>query len=185
MGADYSLEAVGEVEVILFNTSYLSHTKVLKILGLFDPEEFRYENLSSSYLKKVPEPSLWDYRDFLKAGADFIASAFYKSFILLKQDPSDKRWVQLYNEAEDRFGLIVNNLLIKVPDSYVRNQKGEVWRLVHSDLFFSELRKKVLGLAEEIPLGYREEFSTFFLPEELQKIILNPRVVFRPWVKIK
>lgn len=100
LGVDYPLEAITEEDVALYNTSYIFPVKIFHALGLFDPEEFRYENLNSNYLKKVPEPTLWDFRDFLEMEAKFIASTFYKSFLISKQDPSDRRWVELYNEAE-------------------------------------------------------------------------------------
>jgi hypothetical protein len=185
LGLDFPLEAVSLEDVSLYLTSYIPYVRVFNVLGLFDLEMFRHENKVSYYVKKVPEASLWDYRDFLeRAGAEFIASTLFRSFRLLKESGPSSEWSRLYDEALVRFDLI-ENLLVKVPSSYTRNLKGEVWKLVHPDFFYSVLRKKVLSLVEEIPLGYREEFSTFFLPEELQKIILNPRVVFRPWVKIK
>lgn len=184
LGVDYPLEQIGEEEVTLYNTSYIFPTKILYTLGLFDPEEFRFENLNSHYLKKVPEPSLWDVKDFLEAEADFITSRFYKSFLISKKDPSDKMWSEMYDEAEKRLSLI-EGLINKVPSPRARNKKGEVWELSSHDLFWSELRKKIISLAESLQLGLREEFTEFHLPENVQRKVLNPRVVYRPWKKIK
>jgi hypothetical protein len=181
LGVDYPLEAISEVEVVLYNTTYLSFTKILFLLGLFDPEEFRFRNLNSHYVKKVPQPNLWDIKDFLESEVDFISSAFYRSFVLSKENPSDKRWAVLYDEAESALGL-VDLLITKVPSISTRNQKKEVWVLNTHDFFWSVLRKKILTLVELIPQGLREEFASFHLPEEVQKRI-NPRVVYRPWVK--
>jgi len=66
LGVDYPLGAIDVQEVVLYNTSYTSFAKILNFLGLFDPEEFRYENLNSFYIKKVPQPNLWDTKSFWK-----------------------------------------------------------------------------------------------------------------------
>ncbi len=181
LGVDYPLGQVDVQEVLLYNTSYLSYVKVLFLLGQFDPEEFRYQNLNSHYRKKVPEPNLWDVKEFLQAGADFIASAFFESFLILKDGPSDRRWTILYDEAVARLSLI-EDALVKVPDISVRNKNKEVWVLNTHDFFYNLLRQKLTSLAGEIPLGLREEFYDFHLPEEVQRK-LSPRVVYRPWKK--
>ncbi len=182
LGVDYPLGEVDVQEVLLYNTSYLSYIKVFYTLGRFDPEEFRYENLNSFYVKKVPQPNLWDYKEFLEAGADFIASAFFESFLVLKEDgPSNTRWSILYDEALARLSL-VDLLITKVPDVSVRNKNKEVWVLNTHDFFYFILRQKLISLAGEIPLGLREEFLNFHLPEEVQRK-LSPRVVYRPWKK--
>jgi hypothetical protein len=87
----------------------------------------------------------------------------------------------MYDEAEKSLDL-VDRLIVKVPSTSARNKKGEVWVLNTHDFFYSLLKKKLISLAEVIPQGLREEFTEFYLPEEVQKR-LNPRVVYRPWVK--
>ncbi len=178
MGKDFELGVIDEDDLVLYNCSYTYWTKVQYVLGLFDPEELRKGNY---YLKKVPEPNLWDIKSFLQTEANFIASAFFVSFKKCKENPSNEGWGLLYDEAESFLSLI-KNLLIKVPDISVRNQKGEVWVLNTHDFFFQKLREKLISLAGEIPLGLREEFLDFHLPEEVQRK-LSPRVVYRPWKK--
>jgi hypothetical protein len=183
LGADYPLEAISIEDVTLYNTSYVFFTKILYVLGRFDLDEFRYENKASYYIKKVPAPSLWDYRDFLKTQADFVVSSFYKSFLRLKENgPSDKKWVEIYDEAEHMFSLVTDELLVRVPSVSARNQKGEVWELQLPDFFYSEVRKKLTALSELVPVGLREEFVSFHISEQVQKIV-NSRVFYRPWIK--
>lgn len=181
LGADYSLERLEVDDVVLYNTTYLPYVKVLHAIGRFDVNDFRYENRNAHYVKKVPKLTLWDVRDFLEAKASFISSAFYRSFLLSKKDPSDKEWVRLYDEAEKSLSL-VNRVLIKIPETSTVNKKKEVWVLNTHDFFYSILKKKLITLAEEIQPGFREDFLTFHLPEEIQNKILN-RVVYRPWIK--
>jgi len=182
LGVDYPLGQVDVQEVLLYNTSYTSFTKILNFMGQFDPEEFRYENLNSYYLKKVPEPNLWDVKEVLESYADSITSDFYKSFTILKENPSDKRWVSLYDEAESSLSFVGDLLLIKIPQISFKNEKGEVWVLNTHDFFYFLLRKKLISLAETLPPGLREEFYDFHLPEEVSKKV-SPRVVYRPWKK--
>jgi hypothetical protein len=176
---DFDLGLIDESDLSSYSTSYTAFTKVLFSLGLFDPErELRNTNF---YLKKVPYPNGWDYKTVLEAGADFISSAFYRSFLLLKESPSDRGWDRLYDNAE-RFFSLIDKIIVKVPSVYIKNQKGEVWELRLSDFFRSVLRKKLLALVDLVPVGLREEFLTFYLPEDVQKI-LNSRVTYRPWKK--
>jgi hypothetical protein len=178
LGVDYPLEALSEEDIVLYNTTYLSWAKTMKVVGLVD--ELRLNN--SHYSKKIPDANLWDIKDFLEAKASFISSAFYRSFLLSKKDPSDKEWVRLYDEAEKSLSL-VDRVLIKISEISTVNKKKEVWVLNTHDFFYSILKKKLITLAEEIQQGLREDFLTFHLPEEVQSKILNPRTIYRPWSK--
>jgi hypothetical protein len=185
MGVDYPLEAITEEDVSLYNTSYISSTKVLHILGLFDTEDFRYSvGKASYYVKRVPSPSLWDVRDFLLMSSSFIASNLYKSFIVLKESgPSDKRWNRMYDDVLEGFE-VVEKLIGRIPVISIKNKnnKKELWELNSHDFFFSELKKKLMALLEEIQPGLRDEFVSFFIPEEFQKIF-SSKAVYRPWKK--
>jgi hypothetical protein len=177
LGVDYTLEAVSEEDVVLYNTTYLPYVKVLKILGL--EEEIRPNN--SYYSKRIPEANLWDLKDFLEIKANFIAFAFYKSFKLVKDNPADRLWIELHNEAEKAISL-VDRVLTRIPVISTVNKKKETWELNSHDFFYSQLKKKIVMLVEEIQPGLKNEFISFFIPEELQRIF-DPRMVYRPWKK--
>lgn len=179
LGADYPLEAISEDDISLYNTSYIASAKVLYSLNLFNPEEIRG---ASYYLKKVPQPNLWDVKDFLEASASFVAFSFLKSFLVLKEEGPSSKWSDLYDEAEKLFNLVSDILIVKIPDISTVNKKKELWVLNTHDFFYSILKKKMITLVEEIQPGLRGEFLEFHLPEQLQKV-LNSRAVFRPWVK--
>lgn len=183
LGLDYPLERIEREDVVLYHTTYLPYTKVLYLLGLFDPNDFRYQNGNNQYLKHVPKPTLWDVKEFLELEASFVVSNFYRGFFVMKEDPSNRRWVDLYDEALNHIDL-VDTLSIKVPRIYTRNKQKELWVLNTHDFFCSVLKKKIIVLSEEIPVGLREEFISFFLPEEIQNVI-SPMAVYRPWKKIE
>jgi len=178
MGKDFDFGMIDQSDFSGYNISYIAYTKVLYLLGLYDPEELRG---CSIYLKKVPKANLWDIKEFLEIEADSIASDFFRGFNIMKENVSNREWNDLYDQALKDLDL-VNLLISRVSEIATKNAKGETWILRTHDFFFNLLRKKINSLAETLPIGLRREFIEFHLPEEVQ-VKLSPRVVYRPWEK--